>query len=414
MLVPVLLFAQSMQGGDPTRDGLDRSEPIRVTDSIYQAVGFSNTFLVKTPAGSLVIDTAMPAHAQRHRKMLGALQPGPIRTIILTHGHGDHTGGVPLWREPDTQVVAQRNFVEFRHYQARLAGFFARRNAAQFGLNIPAPAPVTSNYPARIEATILFDQKHTFTLGGVGFEVHATPGETPDHATVWIPAWKAAFVGDNWYASFPNIYTLRGTEPRWALDYVNSLNKVLAWKPELLLPSHGQPIHGWPNIERALTTYRDAILYVHDATVKGMNEGAGVFTLMREIKLPTELDVGEGYGTIAWSVRGIYEGYAGWFDGNAAAMYSTAASAIHPELVRMAGGAQQVAARARKLLEEGRTIEALQLTDAALAADPRSRAAWEVRIAALERLLKESRNSNERGWLNHALGEAKKAMGEQK
>ena len=45
-----------------------------------------------------------------------------------------------------------------------------------------------------------------------------------------------------------------------------------------------------------------------------MNAGKDVFTLMHEIKLPPELEVGEGYGNLIWSIRGIYEGYAGWFD----------------------------------------------------------------------------------------------------
>ena len=133
------------------------------------------------------------------------------------------------------------------------------------------------------EPTVLTGDKHTFTVGGVSFEVLHTPGETPDHVTVWIPQFKAAFVGDNYYGSFPNLYTLRGTQPRWAMDYVNSLNKVLALEPELVLPSHGQPIVGAAEVRRLLTRYRDAILYVHDETVKGMNEGENVLALMREI-----------------------------------------------------------------------------------------------------------------------------------
>ena len=70
-----------------------------------------------------------------------------------------------------------------------------------------------------------------------------TPGETPDHSDPWIPQYTAAaFVGDNFCTiRSPNIYTLRGTRPRWALDYVQSLDKVLALEPELLPPSHWQP-----------------------------------------------------------------------------------------------------------------------------------------------------------------------------
>src|ERR1041385_5321979 len=181
---------------------------------------------------------------------------------------------------------------------ARLNGFYALRNAAQFALPIPKPAEWPGNYGAKNEPTILFDDKYEFELGGVKFIVMSTPGETYDHATVWIPKYKAAFVGDNYYESFPNIYTLRGTQPRWALDYINSLNKILALKPDIVLPSHGQPLIGSEAASRKLKRMRDAILYVHDETVKGMNAGKDVFTLMREIKLPPELALGESYGKV--------------------------------------------------------------------------------------------------------------------
>ena len=41
---------------------------------------------------------------------------------------------------------------------------------------------------------------------------------------------------------------------------------------------------------------RDAMQWVHDRTVDGMNAGADVHTLMREIRVPGHLDLGEGYG----------------------------------------------------------------------------------------------------------------------
>ena len=321
------------------RAGQDQKKALKFGEAIYQAIGFGNTFMVVTEAGVVIIDTSMQFNAARHKQLLQAENAGPIKYIILTHAHGDHTGGVPTWKQPDTKIIAQKNHADFQHYQTRLNGFFAHRNAAQFSLRIPDPGPWRGNYAAKIEPTILFDDKYEFELGGVKFEVFSTPGETPDHATVWIPKYKAAFIGDNFYTSFPNIYTLRGTQPRWALDYVNSLNKILALKPEIVLPSHGTPITGNAEIVKQLTRYRDAIQYVHDETVKGMNAGKGVWTLMNEIKLPPDLDVGEGYGKLSWSVRGIYEGYVGWFDLNPATMYEKPASSVYPDVVKLAGGA---------------------------------------------------------------------------
>jgi len=221
---------------------------------------------------------------------------------------------------------------------------------------------------------------------------------------VWVPQYKAVFTGDVYYESFPNIYTLRGTQPRWALDYVNSLNKVLALKPEIVLPSHGLPIHGNDEITRRLTRYRDAIQYVHDETVKGMNAGKGVYALMHEIKLPPALEVGESYGNLIWSIRGIYEGYVGWFDLNPATMYDTPATSVYPDVVKLAGGADEIAAVAFERAQAGDAVAALHLTDVALAAEPNNRKSLEARLKALEILRGRCKNTNERGWLDYSIG----------
>src|SRR5260370_25353232 len=216
------------------RTGEDQREALKINDSIYQAIGFGNTFMVTTPEGNVIIDTSMPQVARRLQRFLKAVSGAPVRYIILTHGHGAHAGGVLLWKAPGPRVIAQRNHVEFLNYQKRLENFFAIRNAAQFVLPIPRAPEWAGNNGATILADILFDDKYEFTLGGVKFEIYRTPGETPDHLKGCSPQFKAAVTGDNYYESFPNIYTLRGTPPRWALDYIGSLKKVLALKPEFV------------------------------------------------------------------------------------------------------------------------------------------------------------------------------------
>ena len=201
----------------------------------------------------------------------------------------------------------------------------------------------------------------------------------------------------------PTLYTLRGTRPRWALDWARSLDRVIALEPEVLLPGHEEPTLGRDPVRRVLTRYRDAILALHDATVRGMNEGKDVRTLMREIAMPEDLRLAEYYGRASWAVRAIYEGYAGWFDEEPASMYAEPAAAVWPDLVGLAGGAGPVAARGQELLEAGEAVRALHLADAALAADPAHRCALETRLAALRRLAAGSRNSMESGWLRHAI-----------
>ena len=396
---------------DLTRVG---DKVIQVNEAISLVQGFGNTFMIRTSEGNVIIDTSIPAHAQKHKQLLTADNKGPIKYIILTHGHGDHIGGLPLWREQSTQVIAQKNHVEFMHYQARLGEFYAKRNAAQFGGNLGGRGNTTwpGNYGAKIQPNVLFDDKYSFTLGGVEFQIYSAPSETYDHLMVWVPKYKAVFSGDVYYESFPNLYTLRGTEPRWALDYVKSLNAIMALKPEIVLPSHGLPIRGADEVTRRLTRYRDAIQYVHDEVVKGMNAGKDVYTLMREVKLPSSLDVGESYGKLTWSIRGIYEGYVGWFDLNPVTMYETSVASVYPDVVKAAGGPDAIAALAIKRIEAGEAVEALHLTDIALAAEPAHKQTLEARLKALEILRSRCKNTNERGWLDYSIGLAKSKLSE--
>jgi alkyl sulfatase BDS1-like metallo-beta-lactamase superfamily hydrolase len=396
------------------QQGVTQKEAQQVNEIIYKATGFGNTFMVVTDEGNVIIDTSLESMAPYHKKLLTRVSDGPVHSVILTHGHGDHTGGVELWREADTRVIAQENMVEFLHYQHRLEGVFKRRNQSQFGFELSAADTAVTeveNFGADILPNTLFDKEYNFSLGGQEFQVLHTPAETYDALTVWMPQHKAAFVGDLFYRSFPNIYTLRGTKPRWALDYVDSLNRVLALQPELLLPSHGEPIEGWDTIRKTLTQYRDAIQYVHDQTVLGMNQGKDVYTLMREIHLPDELDVGEGYGWVSWSVRGIFEGYMGWFDGEPVTMYTESAESIYPDLVAMAGGADKVVETAKPLLAKGYRVKALRLAEAALRAEPNHPGALKLRLAALTELRQSSSNLNESGWLNFGIRDTEQRLG---
>ncbi len=378
----------------------------------------SNTIVLETPAGAVIIDTSRPPASRAHFDLLQKSGVTKAAYVILTHGHGDHTGGVALWKGAGAKVVAHEAFDEFLAYQRMLAGFYARRNAAQFqfaggGGAAAAPDPRMAAQSVgllTIVPDITFRDTLDLDAGGVKLQLIHTPGETPDHLTVWAPHLKAAFLGDNFYESFPNMYTLRGTRPRWPLEYIASLEKVLALEPEIVVPSHGPAIVGKDNIKTQLTKMRDAIVYVHEAVLKGMNESKGVHELMEEIKLPPELDVGEGYGKISWSVRGMYESYVGWFSGDAAEMFPQGRSSVSPELVMLAGGPKAIAAEAMKLLAQGKPVEALHLTSIGIEGAPGDKDVLRARVAAFEALVKASTNRNELGWLNQGLAEAKKGL----
>ena len=83
------------------QQGSNQLKAQKINSVIYKATGFGNTFMVVTDQGNVIIDTSLPGMAPKHKSLLNAVNDGPIHSIIITHGHGDHTGGVALWREPD-------------------------------------------------------------------------------------------------------------------------------------------------------------------------------------------------------------------------------------------------------------------------------------------------------------------------
>jgi alkyl sulfatase BDS1-like metallo-beta-lactamase superfamily hydrolase len=406
-----------------TEFGRDQTAPHRVSEIVYQAHGVGNANLVVTPDGNVLIDAGLPTQAGRQREILRQASDGPTRAVVVTHAHMDHLGGVSEWLEEGTEVIAHETFPETQRYLTELVPFFMRRNRVFYPDEVPRlpmslAGPVLRRLYPQVEPTRLVDDRHDFELGGVRFEVLHTPGaEGEDSISVWLPDQRILFSGDLFgplFPMFPNLYTIRGEKFRFAVPYIASLERVIALEPEILVPSHFEPIEGAEQIRAELVRTRDAVRFVHAAVVEGMNEGRDVYTLMREIRLPPELELSERHGKVAWTARGIWEGYAGWFHFRSTAeLYGVPPWSVHPEVVAMAGGADAVAARARERVAAGEPVEALHLVDMALAADPGSRAALEARLAALEELLRRSggENHSELLWLEHRIAATREQLG---
>jgi alkyl sulfatase BDS1-like metallo-beta-lactamase superfamily hydrolase len=407
---------RSRPGGFDIRPA-SQTEAKRVADFIWLSEGLSNSYLVVTPAGRVVVNTGMGFEAPVHKRLFDAVDGGPLRYILLTQAHVDHVGGVDLFREAGTEIVAQANNRFCQEDDARIHRFRVAHSAPFFPTAV-GKAEKNLGAQARPEPTITFTDRHTFELGGVRFELLSTPGgETVDSMCVWLPEQRVAFVGNVFsalFGHFPNLVTLRGDRYRFALPFIDSVDRVLALEPELLLTGHFAPIRGAGVVRAELTRVRDAVRYVHDETVRGMNEGKDVFTLMREIRLPPDLEVGEGYGRVSWSVRAIWEGYAGWFHQRSTTeLYPSLPSDVYPDVVELAGGPARVAERAQQRLAAGDAVAAIHLAEMALAAAPDSRPALEAYLAAHEHLLAERGGQNfwETGWLRYQIERTRRALG---
>lgn len=210
---------------------------------------------------------------------------------------------------------------------------------------------------------------------------------------MWLPQKKILFTGDFFgplFPQFPNIFTMRGEKIRKPMEYIHSLNKLIALEPEMIVPSHHTPITGVDNLVAAMTKMRDAVQYVHDATVAGMNEGKTVYELMREIKLPPELELTEEHGMISWGVKSIWEYYATWFHFDSTTeLYPVPARDVYAELAELAGS-EPLIARASNHLAANEPVKTLHLLEVVLAAEPENKPALELRLQTLELMLQQA------------------------
>jgi alkyl sulfatase BDS1-like metallo-beta-lactamase superfamily hydrolase len=271
-----------------------------------------------------------------------------------------------------------------------------------------------------IEPTILVgnEEPFRFDLGGVRFEILGTPGaEGADNLVLWLPDEKILFSGDFFgpnFPQFPNVFTMRGEKVRKPIEYIHSLDRIIALGPEMIVPSHNDPVSGREKIRADLIRMRDAVQYVHDATIAGMNAGKSVQQLMAEIALPPELELSQVHGRVSWAVKSIWEYYATWFHFDTTTeLYPVPASAVYPELVELAG-LDALVERARRHVAAGEPVRALHLLDIALGAGSADRGALEARRAALQLLLDEAesglRNSYEIDWLRYRIRDSEERL----
>lgn len=386
-----------------------------VSRGIWMSPGLSNSFMLTTDAGRIVLNTGMGFEGPVHRANYDAVDPAPIRYVILTQGHVDHVGGLDSVTDPDSEIVAQANWKTWRRDNDLLAAFRAQNSSFAWLDKVMATVELTSSRfgtvpPQSVPTpTITFDDNFVIELGGRVIGLYATPGgETTDSLVAWLPDEGVCLCGNVFGALFghiPNLVTMRGDRYRDALTVIESIDRVRALGAETLLTGHFGPITGKDRIEWELTRLRDAVSFIHDRTVEGMNAGKDVHTLMREVVLPPDLQVGEGYGMVRWNIRAIWENYAGWFHHQSTAeLYAESPRRTESDLLEIAG-TPAILERARSLVNAGEPVRAIRLADIVHHTEPDNAEARRVLITAHETLLRDSANFWETAWLRKRIEE---------
>lgn len=381
-----------------------RQEVIQVTEGVWVAVGFglANSVLLEGDDGVVIVDTLESAEAAAAVKQaFERISAKPVKAIIYTHFHTDHTNGTKVMAGADhPEIIAHETILEQLDRVVNLTRDITYKRAMrQFGTLLPADSFVNAGIGPRLvftaeATTALVRPTRTFagnrlelTIAGIDMVLLHVPGETPDQIAVWLPGKNVLLPADNFYKSFPNLYAIRGTAYRDVMLWVNSLDTLRALKPAFLVPHHCRPVYGEQQIFETLTHYRDAIQFVHDQTIRWMNQGLDPDQIVEKVKLPAHLAaltyLQPFYGTVAWSVRAIFDGYLGWFGGNATDLYPLGPVRRAEKMAVLAGGTEVLLARAGEAAAAGDYLWALELADHLIVLDPDHQEAKRLRATAL-------------------------------
>ena len=398
----------------------------KVTDGIYQVRGFdmSNMTLVEGETGVIVIDPLISEEVAAAALALYRTHRGDraVTAVIYTHAHLDHFGGVLGVVDADTEVpiLAPEHFLEHAVSENVYAGTaMLRRSMYYAGINLDKSPTGTlgiglgaggsTGTPGLIAPTV--DITHTGqeeTLDGVRIVFQMTPGtECPSEMNFYFPAQRALCMAENATHNLHNLLTLRGAQvrdPRIWSRYLNEAIDLFARDADVSFASHHWPTWGTDDIVGYLIAQRDLYGYLHDQTLRLINQGYIHSEIAEMLEMPPVLErawhTHGYYGSVNHNVKAIYQRYLGWYDANPAHLWMHPPEAAATRYVQAIGGIDATIARANEFYDAGDLRFAAELASHAVFAGPDNLAARELLAAALEQLGYGAENAT---WRNSFL-----------
>ena len=403
-----------------------QTKPVRINNFIYLSEGASNSYLIETTEGNILINTGLGVEAPVHKYCFDQVNKNKIKYIIYTQGHVDHVGGSGFFKEynPEATLIAQENIIEHQSFDSLTQGGRVLNAYKFFGEMIDlmndaiarAEKMGFKDIQSIAEPDILFKDEYKFSLGGVDVELYSVPGgETLDALLIYLPKHKILFSGNAFgplFPHIPNFCTIRGDRIRFAIPYLEMCNKVLELKPNMLITGHFKPIEGQKLIYDEVKNLHDAVNYIHNETVEGINAGKDMYELMKEIVLPKKLSVGEGYGTVEWAIRSIYEGYTGWFRHKSTTeLYAYSPQAIFSDLNNLIDK-KEALKRIEDFVVGSEYLKAINLCEIIISSDD-NKEALKIYLDIHIILLKEAQKNSNRWivkWLESEIEETKNKL----
>ncbi len=351
-----------------------------VVPGLYQVRGYdlSVMTLIEGQTGWIVIDPLTNVETAKAALALAneTLGERPVSALIYTHSHADHFGGakgVLPNGAGDVPVIAPQHFSEEAVSENVLAGnHMTRRATLMFGSTLPrnetghvssglGPGLPRGNVSLILPSEELGAGLTQKTIDGIKFEFMDMGGtEAPSEFIFYLPDFKALHTAEVASGTFHNVLTLRGAKSRDALAWSQGIDAMLAQygdRSDIVLASHHWPKWGTDRVQTHLRNQRDIYRYVHDATLRAANSGAGMIEAAETMKAPKFLEEDFGargyYGTLNHNSKAVYQHYFGWWSGVPAEYHKLPAEMSSVKYVAAMGGADAVLRTGIQAYENG-------------------------------------------------------------
>ncbi|TXH26347.1 MAG: MBL fold metallo-hydrolase [Mycobacterium sp.] len=404
-----------------------------VVPGIYQVRGLdlSNISFIESDTGVIVIDPLISTETAAAALALYRAHRGDreVRAVIYTHSHVDHFGGVlGVTSQADVdagkvEIIAPEGFTAHAVQENVYAGTaMARRAGYMYGAALDrgpqgqvgcglGQVGSTGEVALVVPTVDITTTGETRTVDGVEIEFQMAPGtEAPAEMHFYFPQFRALCMAENATHNLHNLLTLRGAlvrDPHGWAGYLTEAIDRYADRADVVFASHHWPTWGQDNIVEYLSVQRDLYAYLHDQTLRQLNQGFTGIEIAETFQMPPALEKAwhtHGYyGSVSHNVKAVYQRYMGWFDGNPGRLWQHPPEASAPRYVAAMGGIDRVVELAQAAFDEGDFRWAVTLLDHAIFTDENHAVARELYADTLEQLAYGAENAV---WRNFFLSGA--------
>jgi alkyl sulfatase BDS1-like metallo-beta-lactamase superfamily hydrolase len=387
-----------------------------VPGRIYQVRGFdlANISFIKGDTGWIVFDPLTAKETARAALELinEKLGKRPVLGVVYSHSHVDHFGGVRgVVDEADVtigkvKVIAPEGFMQAAIEENVFSGnAMSRRTQYSYAVLLPRDPHghvdqsigknVANGNVGLIAPNLLIRKDfEEVTIDGVKMVFQNTPDtEAPVEMNTYFPQFKAFWAAENITGTIHNIYTPRGAPVRNALNWSKQINVALyrfGQEAEVMFASHSWPRWGNVRIQEVLRTQRDTYANLNNQTLHYANLGVTINEIQNVYQLPPSLrrqwPAHSYHGSEQHNSRGVINRFLGYWDGNPVNITPLSPKDSAPLYVEMMGGSDRIIAKGRELVGQGKYLEASEILNKLVFAQPANQVAKDLLADAYEQL----------------------------